>query len=67
MANLDLVCRDCGHQFEVLTRVAIRERQKRCPECASREVRQTFASFLRNGSLKDPSCGAPPQRSSGFG
>lgn len=66
MAQIDLVCRDCGHGFEVLTRVAIREKQKRCPECQSQNVRQTFSSFLRNGSLTDPSCGAP-QRSSGFG
>ena len=66
MAQVDLVCRDCGHSFEVMTRAAIREKQKRCPECRSQNVRQTFASFLRNGSLADPSCGAP-QRSSGFG
>jgi putative FmdB family regulatory protein len=66
MAHLDLVCRDCDHRFEVVTRVAIREKQKRCPECGSQNVRQTFASFLRNGSLTDVSCGAP-QRSSGYG
>jgi len=66
MAQIDLVCRDCGHSFEVVTRAAIREKQKSCPACASPNVRQTFASFLRNGSLTDPSCGAP-QRSSGFG
>jgi len=66
MAHLVLVCRDCGHSFEVVTRAAIREKQKRCPECRSQNVRQTFASFLRNGSLSHPSCGAP-QRSSGYG
>jgi putative FmdB family regulatory protein len=66
MATFDLVCKDCEQSFEVVTRVAIREKQKRCPECQSQNVRQTFASFLRNGSLADPSCGAP-QRSSGFG
>jgi putative FmdB family regulatory protein len=66
MARLDLVCRDCGHRFEVVTRAAIRGKQKRCPECGSMNVRQTIASFLRNGSLTDASCGAP-QRSSGYG
>lgn len=65
MAHLDLVCRDCGHSFEVVTRAAIREKQKRCPECRSQNVRQAFASFLRNGSFSHPSCGAP-QRSSGY-
>ena len=66
MAQVDLVCRDCDHAFEIVTRVALREKQKRCPECQSRNVRQTFASFLRNGPLSDASCGAP-QRSSGYG
>ena len=66
MAQIDLVCRDCGNSFEVVTRADIREKQKNCPACASQNVRQTFSSFLRNGSLADPSCGAP-QRSSGFG
>ena len=66
MATFDLVCKDCGHSFEVVTRVAIREKQKRCPECQSHNVRQTFSSFLCNWSLADPSCGAP-QRSSGYG
>jgi len=65
MAHLDLVCRDCGHRFEVVTRVAIREKQKRCPECRSQNVRQTVASYLRNGPLSGPSCGAPG-RSSGY-
>ncbi len=66
MAHIDLVCRDCDHRFEVVTRVAIRQKQKRCPECRSENVRQTMASFFRNGALSDPSCGAP-QRSSGYG
>ena len=66
MAYIDLKCRDCGHAFELVTRGAIKDKQKRCPECGSANVRQTFASYLRNGSLADPSCGAP-QRSSGFG
>ena len=66
MATLDLICRDCDHAFSLVTRVAVKEKQKRCPECSSQNVRQTFASYLRNGSLADPSCGAP-QRSSGYG
>lgn len=67
MAHFDLVCRDCGQSFAVVTRVAIREKQKRCPECTSRNVRQTLVSFVRNGPLSNPACGAPPQRNSGFG
>jgi putative FmdB family regulatory protein len=66
MAHVYLVCRDCGHAFAVVTRVALRDKRKRCPGCRSTNVRQTFASYLRNGALSDPSCGAP-QRSSGYG
>lgn len=66
MTNFDLVCRDCGHAFEVTTRMAIKDKQKQCPACSSHNVRQTVTSYLRNGSLSDPSCGAP-QRSSGYG
>lgn len=66
MARIDIVCRDCGHAFTVTTRVAIREEQKRCPSCASGNVRQTLASYLRNGALSHPDCGGV-RVSSGFG
>jgi putative FmdB family regulatory protein len=66
MARFDLVCRDCDHAFEMLTRVAIRDSQKRCPGCGSTNVRQTLASYLRNGALLDPDCGGV-RPSSGFG
>ena len=66
MATIDLVCKACGHSFAVVTRAAVKDGQKHCPSCESADVRQTFGSYLRNGSLADPSCGAP-QRSSGFG
>ncbi len=59
MAQVDLVCRECKHVFELVTRVALKPKQKRCPECGSNAVRQTFASFLRNGPLSDPNCGGP--------
>ncbi len=66
MARIDLVCRDCGHAFRVVTRVAIREQQKRCPACVSRNVRQTLTSYLRNGALSHPDCGGV-RPTSGFG
>ena len=66
MAIVDLKCRSCEHAFQLVTRGAVKEKQKCCPSCGSKEVRQTFGSFLRNGSLADPSCGAL-QRSSGYG
>jgi putative FmdB family regulatory protein len=66
MSTIDLQCRDCGHHFQVVTRSAIKSKQKRCPHCGSESIRQTLSSYLRNGPLSSPSCGAP-QRSSGFG
>jgi rRNA maturation endonuclease Nob1 len=61
MADIDLVCQECKHAFKVVTPVvgvAIKEKQKRCPQCGSHQVRQTLGSFLRNGSLSSPDCGA---------
>ena len=58
MATVKLVCRQCEHQFTVSTPGAIKDKQKRCPACRSQEVRQTFGSFLRNGPLSSPTCGA---------
>jgi len=61
MGEIDLVCRDCEQSFRVVTRVTgagIKERQKQCPACGSRNVRQTFASYLRNGPLSNPTCGS---------
>jgi putative FmdB family regulatory protein len=66
MSTIDLQCRDCGHEFQVVTRSAIKAKQRRCPECGSESIRQTLSSYLRNGPLSSPLCGAP-QRSSGFG
>ena len=66
MARIDLICKDCGHTFFLVTRAAVRSKQKRCPECSSANIRQTFGSYLQNGALSSPTCGAP-QRSSGYG
>ncbi len=57
MATIDIICRDCGHSFQVVTAKAIKAKQKVCPSCRSTNVRQGFWSFLRNGSLSDPKCG----------
>jgi putative FmdB family regulatory protein len=59
MARIALVCKDCRHAFEVVTRVAIKPKQKRCPACSSENTRQTLTSYLRNGPLSNPTCGTP--------
>ena len=63
MAVYQLVCRECGHALVISRAGAIKQKQKRCPQCRSTTVRQTFASYLRNGSLSGQ--GRRPR--SGFG
>jgi rRNA maturation endonuclease Nob1 len=60
MATVKLVCRQCKHAFAVPTLGAITDKQKRCPKCGSQDVRQTLGSFLSNGPLSSPTCGAVP-------
>jgi putative FmdB family regulatory protein len=59
MAIVDLRCRACDHAFQLVTRGAVKQKQKQCPSCGSKDVRQTFGSYLRNGPLSDPKCGEP--------
>ena len=54
MAHFDLICKDCGHKFVVVTRAAIRDKQKRCPECESENIRQTFGSYLAERAALQP-------------
>ena len=59
MAIFDLSCKNCGHKYQLVTRGAIKTKQKRCPECDGADIKQSFGSYLRNGPLSDPNCGAP--------
>lgn len=67
MARLDLRCRDCKHAFALVTRGVVAEKRKCCPECGSTNIRQTLGSYLENGPLSSPICGAQRPPSSGFG
>ena len=60
MAHFDLICKDCGHKFVVVTRAAIRDKQKRCPECESDNVRQSFGSYLAERAALQPHLRRPP-------
>ena len=59
MAIFDLSCKSCGHKYQLVTRGVIKAKQKQCPECDSKDIKQSFGSYLRNGALSDPNCGAP--------
>ncbi len=64
MGVFDLNCKSCGHKWQLVTRSAIKPPQKKCPSCKSAEIKQSFGSYLRNGPLSDPNCGAPVQQRS---
>jgi putative FmdB family regulatory protein len=59
MAIVDLKCKACEHSFQLVTQGAVKEKQKRCPKCGSKDIRQSFGSYLRNGPLSSSQCGAP--------
>lgn len=66
MIKLDLVCSACKHAFQMEAATILKDEEKICPECGSDRVRQTFASYLRNGPLLDPKWGCPGEHR-GFG
>jgi putative FmdB family regulatory protein len=68
MASYDLVCDDCGHDFEVFRQGFLKDEDRVCPDCGSEDVRQKFTSFLKNiggASGSGGGCAAPSH--SGFG
>ncbi len=64
MASYDLMCDECGHDFEVFRQGFIRDEDMVCPECGGTEVHQKFSSFLR-GIGGASSCLAPSGSSFG--
>jgi putative FmdB family regulatory protein len=60
MASFDLVCNECGHEFEIYVQGFLRDDDRVCPKCDATDVRQKFSGFLRNLG-----CSAPA--GSGFG
>ena len=60
MATYEFVCNECEKAFEVFVPGFLKEQDKRCPQCASTDVRQKFSSFLRNFTCE-------PSGRSGFG
>ncbi len=65
MPVVSLHCRACGTKFKIETEVALKESEKRCISCGSTDLQQSLWSWLGNGPLSSPTCGAPPR--SGFG
>jgi len=61
MASYDLVCDECGHDFEVFRQGFLKDEDRVCPDCGSAEVRQKFSSFLKNigGRSSGGGCAVP--------
>lgn len=59
--RFDLVCSACGREFAVEADRPPTDDERRCPDCGSDRVRQTFASYVRNGPLLDPKWGQGPE------
>jgi putative FmdB family regulatory protein len=47
MASYDFRCRGCGSDFELFVQGFLKEEQRVCPECGSREIEQLITGFLR--------------------
>jgi hypothetical protein len=59
MAYLDLTCKSCGHKWRLSTFAKLEPEQRQCPDCGSEDLKQSVMSYLRNGPLSHPGCGAP--------
>ena len=67
MATYDFVCQQCANEFEVFVSGFLKDKDKRCPQCRSTDVRQKFSSFLRNIGSGTTGGDCSPPRGGGFG
>jgi putative FmdB family regulatory protein len=45
MPTYDFRCETCGHEFELMTSIAERDRKAVCPNCGSRHVKTVIRAF----------------------
>lgn len=68
MASYDLRCTSCGNDFEIFVQGFLKDENRLCPDCGSREVDQRFTGFMAcTSSSSSSGGGAPSCPSSGFG
>jgi putative FmdB family regulatory protein len=58
MATYDLVCLQCGNDFEVFVPGFIKDEDRQCPACGSFKTRQKYSAFLTNASTSSNSSGS---------
>lgn len=63
MPSYDLVCKNCGHEFEITLHRFIRDEDRVCPSCSSTDVEQKLAAFEWRGTRWKPTQGPvlPPR------
>jgi putative FmdB family regulatory protein len=57
MPSYDLVCKSCGHEFEVTLQRFIRDEDKVCPSCGAAEAEQKLSAFEWRGTRWIPTKG----------
>lgn len=70
MAFYDLKCEDCGHKFEKFTSSFLKDDDRVCPKCESRNVIQEYRGTFGIsgfGSSSSPSPGGAPAGGCGGG
>ena len=55
MATYDLVCLECGRDFEVFVPGFIKDEDRQCPACGLFKTRQKYSAFLTNASTSSSS------------
>lgn len=63
MPSYDLVCKSCGHEFEMTLHRFIRDEDKVCPNCSGDDVELKLSAFEWRGTKWKPTKGPiPPMR-----
>lgn len=57
MPIYEYVCRQCGHQFEWLTRA---DEDPACPQCGVTKLARQFSAPAAHTARSEPSCPAQP-------
>lgn len=67
MAIYDLKCDECGEEFEKFVTGFLKDEDRVCPECGSREISQRYTGVFGVGSSScgTGGCSSPPGGSFG--
>ncbi|MDP8214739.1 MAG: zinc ribbon domain-containing protein [Candidatus Euphemobacter frigidus] len=55
MPIFSYLCKKCGHTFDLLEGMTVEKVERKCPECASKNIKKTLSGFSV-GSSSGLSC-----------